>query len=79
MLPHRVPHAAATVLRGENVDLIPIPPPASRIPQHYSRFHLLDLDRKRHALDAEGNRRAQDFLGAARAVQPQRLVVSLET
>ena len=58
----------ATVLGGKRADLV-----AVALPHDVAGLHLVDLDRKRDALDAQLHRGAEDLLGPFGAVQEQRL------
>src|SRR5438094_9412361 len=78
MLTQRVSHRSAAVLRGEDVDPIPVAASASPNLQNLPRPYLDDLDLKRHPLDSELNRLAEYLLSPPRPIQPHRLGARLQ-
>src|SRR6266496_3229597 len=63
----------ATVLGGKGADVV-----AVALPHDVAGLHLVDLDRKRDALDTQLHRGAEDLLGPFGSVQEQRLRPALQ-
>src|SRR2546426_11148114 len=69
VLAQRVTHRSATVLGPEYVDLGRLPPPGSRLPNHFAWLHLADLDLERNTLHSQLDRLAKHLLRPFRPVQ----------
>ncbi len=78
MLAQRVPDRAAPVLGPEYMNFVRLPPPASRVPNHFARLHLDDVDIEGNSLHAELNRLAEQLLRALGSVEAHRLGARLQ-
>src|SRR5439155_488065 len=79
VLLERVPNRSAAVLRGEDVDPIPVAASASPNLQNLPRLYLDDLDFERYSLHSELDRLAKHLLRSLRAIQEHRVRSRLET
>src|SRR5205809_1897024 len=78
MLAQSVPDGSPTMLRCKDVDLIRIPHPASRIPNHLTGLDFADLDFELCSLHPELDRLAKHLLRPLRPIQPHRLGARLQ-